>query len=85
MPNSEIDLLIDFNSEDDTGLSWTLISEARDPSLIVPGRCVIAGAGSAVAVSRIVDVDENGVVHVLPIKGSVEANRHLLDAQPSTA
>lgn len=85
MPNPEIDLLIDFNSEDDTGLPWTLISEARDPSLIVPGRCVIAGAGSAVAVSRIVDVDENGVVHLFPIKGSVEDNRHLLDAQPSSA
>lgn len=85
MSDITIDLLVDFNTEDDTGLSWTYCDRAKDPSKIVPGRCVIAGMSGSEAVARVVDVDEDGLVHVLPIPGTVEANRYLLDVAPSGA
>jgi hypothetical protein len=74
----EIDLFVDLNTEDDTGLPWTFIDEARDPSRIVPGRYVVVGAGSAVAVAQIVDIAADGVVHVRPLPGPVSANAHQL-------
>lgn len=83
--DSDIDLLVDFNTEDDTGLSWTYAKRAKDPSQIVAGRYIVAGMTGTTAVVKIVDVDEDGLVHVLPVPGSVEENRHLLDAQPSSA
>ena len=82
--NIDIDLLVDFNTEDDTGLSWTYAKRAKDPSLIVAGRYVVAGMTGATAVVKIVDVAADGLVHVLPVPGSVDYNRHLLVAQPST-
>ena len=83
--NTDIDLLVDFNTEDDTGLSWTYAKRAKDPSQIVAGRYVIAGMTGATAVVKIVDVGDDGLVHVLPVPGSVEQNRHLLDNEPSSA
>lgn len=83
--DNDIDLLVDFNTEDDTGLSWTYAKRAKDPSRIVAGRYVIAGLTGVKAVVKIVDVDDDGLVHVLPVPGSVEQNRHLLDAKPSSA
>lgn len=80
-----IDLLVDFNTEDDTGLSWTYRDRATDPSKIVPGRCVVAGMTGSEAVVRIVDVDDDGLVHVLPIPGTVEANQDLLDAEQAAS
>ncbi len=74
----EIDLFVDLNTEDDTGLPWTFIDEARDQSRIVPGRYVVVGAGSAVAVAQIVDIAADGVVHVRPLPGPVSANAHQL-------
>jgi hypothetical protein len=85
MSDTEIELFVDFNSEDDTGLSWTYADKAKDPSRIAPGRYVVAGMSGATAVVQIVDVGADGLVHVLPVPGSVEENRHLLDAQPSSA
>jgi len=80
-----IDLFVDFNGEDDTGLPWTDLDDATDASRIVPGRYVIGGAGSAVAVIQVIDVAEDGLVHVRPVRGTLEENRHLLDAPPFTA
>jgi hypothetical protein len=80
-----IDLRIDLQTEDDTGLPWTYIDQASNRSRIVPGRYIVAGAGTAVAVAQVIDVDDDGLVHIRPVRGSVEANRHLLDAQPSSA
>jgi hypothetical protein len=80
-----IDLFIDLSNEDETGMPWTFLVDAVDPSRIVPGHHVIGGVGSAVAVVQVLDVAPDGVVHVRPLRGSVEANRHLLDAQPSSA
>ena len=74
----EIDLFVDLNTEDDSGLPWTFLDEARDPNAIVPGRYLIVGAGSVSAVAQIVDVCDDGVVHVRPLPGPVSANAHLL-------
>ena len=85
MTDPHVDLFVDLSTQDDTGLPWTFIADAVDPSIIVPGRYVIGGAGMAVAVVQVLDIGSDGVVHVRPMSGSVEENRHLLDAQPSSA
>ncbi|HUC21514.1 MAG TPA: hypothetical protein VMA73_02300 [Streptosporangiaceae bacterium] len=39
----EIDLVADLNAEDDEGLGWSVLSEARDPSRIRRGVMLVAG------------------------------------------
>lgn len=73
-----IDIDVDWNTMDDTGLPWTFVDEAVDPSKIVAGAFVIAGRGTAVAVAEVVDVDEDGVVHLRDVGGTIEANLHLV-------
>jgi hypothetical protein len=85
MNDATVDLRIDFNTEDETGLPWTYLDPAADRARIVPGRYIIAGAGAAVAVAQVIDVAADGLVHVRPVRGTVEKNRHLLDAAPSGA
>lgn len=58
--------------------------KAKDQSKIVVGRYVVGGMSGSSAVVRIVDVAPDGLVRVLPVEGSVEDNRHLLGAQPSS-
>jgi hypothetical protein len=38
-----VDIWVDFTTQDDTGLSWTLLSEATDPARTVVGAYVIGG------------------------------------------
>lgn len=78
-----VELRIDLRTEDETGLPWTYLGDDADLSSILPGRYVIAGAGDAVAAAQILDVAEDGLVHVKPVRGTAESNRQLLDA-PST-
>ena len=33
-----VDIPADLNDEDETGLVWTFLDEARDPAVTVPGR-----------------------------------------------
>ncbi len=73
-----IDIDVDWNTMDDTGLPWTFVDVATDPSKIVPGAFVIAGRGNAIAVAEIVDVGDDGVVHLRDVGGSVKDNLHLL-------
>jgi len=80
-----VDLRIDFNNEDETGLPWTFLPQGADRERIVPGRYIVAGAGEAIAVAQIIDVADDGLVHVRPVRGSVEANRRLLNSEPSGA
>ena len=75
----EIDLQADLNAQDDEGLGWSTLSDAREPEPVVPGAMLIAGNASGVAVVRVVAVDEDGQVHFTILPGSVEKNRHLLD------
>lgn len=85
MSDTDIHLRIDLSTEDETGLPWTYLDDASDRSRIVPGRYIVAGAGSAMAVAQVVDVGEDGLIHVRPVRGSVGSNRHLLEAAPSGA
>jgi hypothetical protein len=75
----DIDLVADLNAEDDDGLGWSILTDARSPERIRPGAIVLAGNQAAQAVVRIVAVDEDGQVHFTVLPGSVAKNRHLLD------
>ena len=78
MSNHTIDIEIDWNEEDDTGLPWTFASRAADPDRIVPGAIVLAGYPDSMAVAEVLDRDDDGVVHLRPLPGSVKANLHRL-------
>jgi hypothetical protein len=71
----KIDLFVDLNTVDVTGLPWTYLDQAPDPSKVVPGRLIIVGAGSATAIAEVVDVADDGLVHVRPIPGPVTEER----------
>ena len=74
----EIDLVADLNAEDDEGLGWSVLSEARDPSRVRRGAMLVAGNDQAKAVVRIVAIDEDGQVHFTVLPGSSQKNRHLI-------
>jgi hypothetical protein len=63
----EIDLIVDLNNEDDDGLGWSALGNARDPNRF--GRAVV----------RVVAVDGDGQVHFTVLPGAVEKNRHLIN------
>jgi hypothetical protein len=50
----------DLNDEDDEGLGWSTLSEARDPGKIRPGIMLVAGNRQAQAVVRVMAVDDDG-------------------------
>ena len=70
-----IDLFVDLNTEDETGLPWTYADQAPDPTVIVPGRLIVVGAGTSVAIAEVVDVAADGLVHVRPLPGPVTEER----------
>ena len=74
----EIDLVADLNAEDDDGLGWSVLSDARDPSRVCPGAMLVAGNSHAAAVVRVVTVDKDGQIHFTVLPGSLEKNRHLI-------
>jgi hypothetical protein len=63
MKTPRIDLRADLNAEDDDGLNWTLLRDAREASQIVPGAVVVAGVPGFWSVVRITAVDNDGQVH----------------------
>jgi hypothetical protein len=77
MSEIQIDLEVDLNTEDDTGLPWAFLDEARDPSTITEGAWIVVGSGSARAVAQVADI-EGDIVHVRPLPGPVSRHRHLL-------
>lgn len=77
MNSAQVDLELDLNSEDDTGLPWTFIDEARDPTMIREGAWIVVGSKAARAVAQVVDI-EGEIVHVRPLPGPVSRHRHLL-------
>ena len=56
----EIDLIADLNAEDDEGLGWSTLSDARDRTQVRPGVMLVAGNRLAKAVVRVVAVDDDG-------------------------
>lgn len=79
MTELELDLIVDLNTMDDSGLPWAFVDGAPHPERIVAGAYVVAGSGAAKAVALVVDVAE-GIVHVQPVRGSVASNAKLLTA-----
>ena len=75
----QIDLVADLNAEDDDGFGWSTLTDAADPSRVLPGAMLVAGNGFGRAVVRVVAVDEDGQVHFSVLPGSLDKNRHLLD------
>ena len=74
----QIDVIADLNAEDDDGLGWSTLSDARNADCVRPGAMLLAGNESAKAVVRVVAVDD-GQIHFSILPGSVAKNRHLLD------
>jgi hypothetical protein len=77
-----IDLEADLNSQDDEGLGWSVLLDARDPDSVVPGATLVAGNEMATAIVRVVAVDHDGQVHFLILPGSVDENTRLLLGDP---
>lgn len=77
-----IDIAADLNTEDETGLVWTFLDEATDPSMIGPGELVVAGSELTPAVCEVIDLVEKPVgtiVHLRILPGSVDQYRNLVD------
>ena len=74
----QIDLIADLNAEDNEGLGWSTLSEARDAADVRPGMMLVAGNRFGRAVVRVVAVDDDGQVHFTVLPGAVEKNRHLI-------
>ena len=53
----DVDLRVDLNTEDDTGLPWAFVRDARDPALLKEGAWLVVGSGSARAVAQVVQID----------------------------
>lgn len=74
----ELDLIADLNAQDDEGLGWTMLDDARNPDVVRPGAYLLAGNRHGRAVVRIVMIDDDGQVHFSILPGSLAKNRHLL-------
>ena len=72
-----IDLPVDLNTIDDTGLPWAFLDQAPDQGGVQVGRFIVVGSGAARAVAQVVDI-EDGIVHVRPLAGSVASHARLL-------
>ena len=76
----EIDLRVDLNTEDDTGLPWAFLRDAKDPSIVHEGAWLIVGSGKTRAVAQVAQV-EGELVWVRPMPGPVSRYRHLIGAR----
>ncbi|MGH8983917.1 MAG: hypothetical protein ACRDY6_08605 [Acidimicrobiia bacterium] len=77
-----LDLVADLNAQDDQGLGWTMLADARRPDAVRPGVYLLAGNRHGQAVVRIVAVDDNAQVHFSILPAAVARNRHQLDRSP---
>ncbi len=71
----KIDLFVDLNTEDETGFPWTYLDQAADRSVVLPGRLIVVGSGSAISIAEVIDVAADGLVHVRPLPGPVTEQR----------
>lgn len=78
-PDDQVDLRADLNAQDDDGYGWSTLSRARHPERVEVGSMLLAGNSQAMAVVRVVAIDDDGQVHVTILPGPVSKNRHLLD------
>lgn len=57
-----VDLPADVQQYDQTGHVWTLLDEARDPSIVLPGAILVAGDDEDPFLARVVDLEPSGSV-----------------------
>ena len=74
-----VDLVADLNAQDDDGLGWTTLVDARHPARVKAGALLLAGNRNGQAIVRIGAVDPDGQVHFQVLPDPVAKNRHLLD------
>ena len=70
-----VDLFVDLNTIDDTGLPWSFLDQAADPSKIQVGAYIVVGTGRPRAIAQVADIRSDGVVHVLPLPGPPSRRR----------
>lgn len=75
-----LDLFVDLQGMDETGLPWGFLTDAADPGAIVEGEWIIAGSSTVYAVARVIDIDRD-IVHVQPQPGPARKWLHLLHRQ----
>ena len=75
-----IDLVADLNAQDDDGFGWGLLRSARNPAAVKVGSMLVAGNSQAIAVVRVVAIDDDGQVHFSILPAPIDMNRHLLDS-----
>ena len=73
-----IDVRADLNAEDDEGRWWSVLRDAADPTVVVPGAVLIAGTDRFWSVVRIEQVDDDGQVHFVPVPADDPAAARLL-------
>ena len=76
----ELDLRVDLNTEDETGLPWAFLRDARDPSIVIEGAWLVVGSGTTRAVAQVAQI-EDGLVWVRPLPGPVGQYEHLLGSR----
>ena len=77
---TRVDIAADLNCEDETGLVWTFLDEADDPTIIKPGEVIVAGSPLTPAVCEVVDlVDKPAgtIVHLRVLPGTIDQYRRL--------
>ena len=77
MSTDDVGLRVDLNVEDDTGLPWAFLRDARDASIVREGAWLVVGSGATKAVAQVVQI-EGELVWVRPLPGPVGHYRHLL-------
>lgn len=76
---NELDIVVDLNTMDETGLPWAFVDDSVRSERVQPGAYVVVGSGEVRAVAQVVDIVE-GIVHVRPLRGPVASHAHLLSA-----
>lgn len=78
------DLWIDYHRRDGDGSTHGNVRNARADVELAAGRYVIVGNEEAeAAVAEVVRIDDNGVVLVRVLPGSVDDNRSLFETLPN--
>ena len=77
-----IDITADMNDENETGLVWTFLDDARERSVITPGAAVVVGTPVAPAMAEVVnlvDKPAGTVVHLRLLPGEASNYVDALD------
>lgn len=80
----DLDLLVDLNTMDESGLPWAFLDAAPDPSCIVPRQHLVVRSGAVRAVAVVVDIVDGDIVHVRPLPGPIARHRHLLGGRAAS-